>query len=118
MLVEDYQREYPRARRNRRRTPESALRRAFSAYNSGSPTPTPAYAALVVAATSSVLVRATTAIADAAGGQPRAQRPASRRSRLLRPPPPPRRVRSRTGLVANRRVFADLRFRVRVGSSR
>ncbi|MFZ1124188.1 MAG: lytic transglycosylase domain-containing protein [Candidatus Baltobacteraceae bacterium] len=87
VLVEDYQREYPRASgatEEERR--QSALRRAFSAYNSGSPTAAPAYAALVVAATSSVLVRATTAIADAAGGP--ASRAATRIAPLAAPAPP------------------------------
>jgi type IV secretion system protein VirB1 len=48
---------------------QAALREAFSAYNSGSPTKAKKYAALVVAATSSRLVRETTAIADAARGR-------------------------------------------------
>ena len=43
---------------------QAALRQAFSSYNSGSPTAAAKYAALVVAATGSPLVREVTAIAD------------------------------------------------------
>jgi hypothetical protein len=65
VLAEDYRQAYRQAtgatEEERRQV---ALRRAFSAYNSGSPTAAPDYAALVVAATSSPLVREATAIAD------------------------------------------------------
>lgn len=67
VLSDDYQREYQRtagATEEERR--QVALRRALSAYNSGSSTAAPTYAALVVAATSAALVRETTALADGA----------------------------------------------------
>jgi type IV secretion system protein VirB1 len=69
VLVEDYRREYPRAAgRTIEERRQVALRRAFSAYNSGSPTAARRYADLVVSATSSLFVRETTEIADAARG--------------------------------------------------
>jgi type IV secretion system protein VirB1 len=87
VLAEDYRREYARARgATEKARRQIALRRAFSAYNSGSPTAAPTYAALVVAATSSVLVRRTTAIADAAAAP--ATRRATRIAPLAAPEPP------------------------------
>jgi type IV secretion system protein VirB1 len=71
VLLEDYRRAYAGAtgatEEERRQV---ALRRALSLYNSGSPTAARAYASLVVAATSSPLVRRATAIADAAAARP------------------------------------------------
>jgi type IV secretion system protein VirB1 len=66
ILARDYAAQYQRATgptEGERR--QLALRLAFSTYNSGSAQAAPSYADLVVAATSSVLVRETTAIADA-----------------------------------------------------
>jgi len=83
VLVEDYRREYaraPRAPATIRR--QVALRRALSVYNSGSPTSAIDYAARVVAATASPLVREVTAISDEAAGRlPGPQRRVARLNR-------------------------------------
>jgi type IV secretion system protein VirB1 len=107
VLVEDYRREYPRAtgatEEERRQV---ALRRAFSAYNSGSPTAAPDYAALVVAATSSPLVREATAIADG-----RESGAVSRLARRAAPKPSePLRVAYGPGTASS--VFAGGRSRI------